>query len=87
VGGHDIWDLWIIAALVLWVAAAAVGQRTGAAYLEGMNKAKELTAAGHEGPNAELLAVNRTQRGVQLHALASVIVLLILIDMIWKPGA
>jgi hypothetical protein len=87
VGGYDIWDPWIIAALVLWVAAAAVGQRTGAAYLEGMNKAKELTAAGHEGPNAELLAVNRTQRGVQLHALASVIVLLIIIDMIWKPGA
>jgi hypothetical protein len=87
VGGYDIWDLWIIAALVLWVAAAAVGQRTGAAYLEGMNKAKELSAAGQQGPNAELLAVNRTQRGLQLHALASVIVLLILIDMIWKPGA
>jgi hypothetical protein len=87
VGGHDIWDLWIIAALVLWVAAAAVGQRTGAAYLEGMNKAKELAAAGQEGPSAELLAINRTQRGLQLHALASIIVLLILIDMIWKPGA
>jgi hypothetical protein len=87
VGGYDIWDPWIIAALVLWVAAAAVGQRTGAAYLDGMNKAKELRAAGQHGPNAELLAVNRTQRGLQLHALASVIVLLILIDMIWKPGA
>ena len=87
VGGYDIWDPWIIAALVLWVAAAAVGQRTGAAYMEGMNKAKELAAAGQEGPNAELLAVNRTQRGLQMHALASVIVLLILIDMIWKPGA
>jgi hypothetical protein len=87
VGGYDIWDPWIVAALVLWAAAAAVGQRTGAAYLEGMNKAKALTAARQEGPNAELLAVNRTQRGVQLHALASVIVLLILVDMIWKPGA
>jgi uncharacterized membrane protein len=87
VGGYDIWDPWIIAALLLWVAAAAVGQRTGAAYLEGMNKAKELRAAGQEGPNAELLAINRTQQGVQMHALASIIVLLILIDMIWKPGA
>jgi Predicted integral membrane protein (DUF2269) len=87
VGGYDIWDPWIIAALVLWVAAAAVGQRTGAAYMEGMNKAKELTAAGQEGPNAELLAINRTQQGLQMHALASIIVLLILIDMIWKPGA
>ena len=87
VGGYDIWDPWIIAALVLWVAAAAVGQRTGAAYMDGMNKAKELEAAGQTGPSAELLAVNRTQRGLQLHALASLIVLLILIDMIWKPGA
>ena len=87
VGGYDIWDPWIIAALVLWVAAAAVGQRTGAAYMEGMNKAKELEAAGQTGPSAELLAVNRTQQGLQMHALASVIVLLILIDMIWKPGA
>jgi uncharacterized membrane protein len=87
VGGYDIWDPWIIVALVLWVAAAAVGQRTGAAYMEGMNRAKELAGAGHEGPNAELLAVNRTQQGLQMHALASVIVLLLLIDMIWKPGA
>ena len=87
VGGYDIWDPWIIAALVLWAAAAAVGQRTGAAYMEGMNKAKELQAAGQSGPNADLLASNRTQRGVQMHALASLIVLLILIDMIWKPGA
>jgi hypothetical protein len=87
VGGYDIWDPWIIAALVLWAAAAAVGQRTGAAYLEGMNKAKELRAAGQEGPNADLLAINRTQRGVQMHALASAIVLLLLVDMIWKPGA
>jgi hypothetical protein len=87
VGGYDIWDPWIIAALVLWVAAAAAGQRTGAAYMAGMNKAKELSSAGQEGPSAELLAVNRTQQGLQMHALASVIVLLILIDMIWKPGA
>jgi Predicted integral membrane protein (DUF2269) len=87
VGGYDIWDPWIVAALVLWVAAAAVGQRTGVAYMEGMNKAKELEAAGQTGPSTELLAVNRTQRGLQMHALASLIVLLILIDMIWKPGA
>ncbi len=29
-GGYDIWDGWIIAAIVLWALAAAVGQRTGA---------------------------------------------------------
>lgn len=87
VGGYDIWDLWIIAAIVLWALAAAVGQRTGALYNAGMAKAEELQAAGQTGPSAELLAINRTQRGVQFHALASLLVLLILVDMIWKPGA
>jgi uncharacterized membrane protein len=86
-GGYDIWDPWIIAALVLWVLAAAAGQRTAAEYMAGVTKAQELEAAGNTGPSTELLAINRTPRGVQMHALFSLIVLLILIDMIWKPGA
>jgi uncharacterized membrane protein len=87
VSGYDIWDPWIIAALILWVLAAASGQRTGAEYMAGITKAQELRAARQEGASADLLAINRTQRGVQMHALSSLIVLLILIDMIWKPGA
>jgi uncharacterized membrane protein len=87
VGGYDIWDPWIIAALVLWVLAAETGRRSGIEYMTGMTKAQELRAAGQEGSSAELLAVNRSQRGVQMHALSTVIVLLILIDMTWKPGA
>jgi len=87
VDSYAIWDGWIIAALVLWAVSGALGQRTGAAYMEGMNKAKELDAAGKTGPDQELLALNRTQTGVILHALTSLAVLLILIDMIFKPGA
>jgi len=86
-GGYDIWDAWIIAALALWVAAAATGSRTGSEYMKGMRKAEELQASGQTGPHQELLALNRTQRGVLMHALTSLVVLLILIDMIWKPGA
>jgi uncharacterized membrane protein len=86
VGGYDIWDPWIVAALVLWVVAAAVGARTGAEYNAALAKARELEAAGQTGPSAELLAANRTQRGLLLHAIGSVIVLVILVDMIWKPG-
>jgi uncharacterized membrane protein len=86
-GGYDIWDGWIIAALVLWVIAAALGQRTGAAYLQGPKKAQELQTAGQTGPSAELLAVNRTSRGLLFHALTSAVVLLLIIDMVWKPGA
>jgi hypothetical protein len=85
--GYAIWDVWIIAALVLWALAAAVGQRTGVEYTKGMTKAKELEAAGQGGPSAELLALNRTSNGVVLHALASAFVLLILLDMIFKPWA
>jgi hypothetical protein len=86
-GGYDIWDGWIIAALVLWALVGFLGQRTGVAYMQGMTKAQELQAAGQTGPNAELLAVNRTSNGLWFHAAATVVVLVILVDMIWKPGA
>ncbi len=87
VGGYDVWDGWIIAALALWVASAPLGQRTGAAYMQGTRKARELREAGETGPNAELLALNRTPSGLMFQLLWSLVVLLILIDMIWKPGA
>jgi uncharacterized membrane protein len=87
VGGYNIWDGWIIAAIILWIIAAALGRQTGEAYMQGMKKAQELRGAGETGPNAELLALNRTQSGVVLHALTTIVVLLILADMIWKPGA
>lgn len=86
-GDYDLWDGWIIAAIVLWVAAAESGRRTGIAYMAGMTKAEELRAAGQTGPSVELLAINRTQTGVVLHAVTTGLVLLILVDMIWKPGA
>jgi uncharacterized membrane protein len=87
VGDYDIWDGWIIAALVLWVVAAALGQRTSAAYAPAVNRAQELQAAGQSGPNTELRALNRTSTGLLLQALGTLVVLLIIIDMVWKPGA
>jgi len=87
VDSYAIWDGWIITAIVLWAISGALGQRTGTAYMQGMNKAKELESAGKTGPDQELLALNRTQAGLILHALVSVAVLLILLDMIFKPGA
>jgi hypothetical protein len=87
VDGYAIWDSWIIAAIVLWVVGAALGKRVGEAFMQGPRKALELKQAGENGSNAELLALNRTSRGVRLHAVTSAVLLLILIDMIWKPGA
>jgi uncharacterized membrane protein len=87
VESYAIWDGWIIAALVLWAVSGALGQRTGVAYMRGMTKAKELDGAGQRGPNAELSALNRTTGGVVLHALVSTGALLLVLDMIFKPGA
>ena len=86
-GGYELWDGWIIAAIVLWVAAAAVGSRTGVEYIKPLTKARELSSAGQTGPDAELLALNQTRRGLTMHSLTSVIALALVVDMIWKPGA
>jgi Predicted integral membrane protein (DUF2269) len=87
VGGYEIWDGWIIAAFVLWVIAMALGGRANAEYNRAVDKALELQAAGQDAPNAELLALNRTSRGLVLQTVTSVVVLLVLLDMIFKPGA
>ncbi len=55
-GGYDIWDGWIIAAIVLWLLSAETGRRTGAEYMAGMKKAEELQAAGQTGPSARAAA-------------------------------
>ena len=83
---YAIWDGWIVAAIVLWVVAAATGNRSGAEYGKAMTRAEELKASGQEGQPGELRTLNRSPRGLLLHSIASVAVLLILIDMIWKPG-
>jgi hypothetical protein len=64
VGGYDLWDGWIVAALVLWLIGVGAGQRGERAF-----------------------AADENQRGVLLQAISSIAILLILVDMIWKPGA
>jgi hypothetical protein len=87
VGGYDIWDSWIVAALVLWAISLPLGQRTSATHDKAVKKASELQATGHVGPNEELHALNQALPGAVAHSLTSLIVLLILIDMIWKPSS
>jgi len=47
----------------------------------------ELQSAGRTGPDPELAALNTASTGMVVQALTTLVVLLILIDMIWKPGA
>jgi hypothetical protein len=85
--GVQVWDGWVIAAIVIWVVAAETGRRSGVAYGEGAKKAAEHVAAGQTGPDAEAQALVRSSRALLLHTVATVSVILILADMIWKPGS
>ena len=81
------WDGWVIAAIVLWAIASETGRRTDPEYGHAFSRAGELVAAGETGPSAELAALCRPRNGMLLHLTSTAAVLLILLDMIWKPGA
>lgn len=84
--GYAIWNGWIIAAIVLWIVGMAAGGRAGVEYQKALTRAEELQRSGQPAPPGELRALNRTQTGLILNVIASVAILLVLIDMIWKPG-
>ena len=71
---YEIWDGWIIAALVLWLFAAAVGGRVGKIYNGARDRANALVAEGSDAPNPELSAMLRSQRGLVLHGLMILVV-------------
>ena len=79
----NIWDAWIIIAIVLLIAFGGVGQRSGAYYTD-VQKLAEEPGGGNE---AEVLARLRASTGVLLHLAAIALFVLILLDMIFKPGA
>ena len=74
-GDYDIWDGWIVAALILWFVAAATGRahrgRVHGGDAQGPGAA---SLPAQTGPNAELLRLNRTSKGLLMHALSSVVV-------------
>jgi hypothetical protein len=68
VDGYEVWDIWVIAAILLWAVAGAASGPVTRGY-------RTLRAgSGEPAPLA-------------LHATMVLAVLLLLIDMIWKPGA
>jgi hypothetical protein len=83
----QVWDGWVIAAIVLWALATAAIRRAGVEYAKPVEKARALLAAGQAGPDGELIALNRTSTGLLLRALGSLAIVLIVVDMIYKPGA
>jgi drug/metabolite transporter (DMT)-like permease len=80
---YELWNGWIIAAIVLWALFAFVGQRTGKYY----TAVQKLAESGDESVEAEVLTRLRAPTGVRLHWASVGVFLLLLLDMIFKPGA
>jgi hypothetical protein len=68
VDGYELWDGWIIAALVLWLIGSGAAGRLGAGLREGQS-------------------VQRIDGARMMVAVMAGATLLLLIVMIWKPGA
>ncbi|HXD57737.1 MAG TPA: hypothetical protein VN606_07455 [Thermoleophilaceae bacterium] len=67
VRGYEVWDGWVIAAIVLWAGATELGRRAETGFNAG------------EGEPARA-------RAAMFHWLRTGVVILLLIDMIYKPG-
>jgi uncharacterized membrane protein len=79
----ELWDGWVIAGIVLWALLGGVGQRSGAYYMNVQRLAEE-PGGGNE---SEVLARLKAPTGATLHLVTVAIFLLILLDMVFKPGA
>ena len=85
---YQVWDGWILIALVLWAIATELGRRGGNTFGEAAKLAGRLSAEGRgDESSVELRTLLQDRRAIMLQALSSLGVLLILIDMIYKPGA
>jgi hypothetical protein len=73
IDGYELWDGWIIAAIVLWAAAAETGRRAHA----GLVGSK---------PGESAVAMSR-EDVIRWHLIRTGLILLLLADMVWKPGA
>jgi hypothetical protein len=74
VDGYELWDGWILGALVLFAAASAFGARARIEVLNGMSE----DAATVDPAPAQV---------TMWHWLRTLSIVLILVLMIWKPGA
>jgi hypothetical protein len=85
---YQVWDGWVLLALALWLVAAGTGQRGGQTYAEAAKLAGQLDSQGRgDQPSEELRVRLQDRRAMWLNVISSLAVVLILVDMIYKPGA
>lgn len=82
VDAYQVWDLWVILAIVGWFIAAGLGSRAGKLAGDAFKK----IAASAEAGSTDVTGL-RDPMIARLHWVSTVVTLLILVDMIWKPGA
>ena len=87
VEAYQVWDGWVIAAIVLWFIFGGVGSRLGKLYNGARDRARKLVAEGRDEPDAELRKVMTSQTGLILHLTTVLVVILFFVVMIYKPGA
>jgi hypothetical protein len=75
VDGYEVWDGWIVTAIVLWAIATELGRRAQLAF----------TPASATATGASLGEVPREAQ--LMHWLRSLAVVALLVVMIYKPGA
>jgi uncharacterized membrane protein len=66
VKGYEVWDGWVIAAIVLWAGASELGRRAEAGFKAADGEASRGQAA-------------------MFHWMRTIVVILLLVDMVWKP--
>jgi hypothetical protein len=76
VDAYELLDGWIIAAIVIWAAAAAAGN---------FWRQRVQPVADASGPGPEL--VTTIKGALVLHWVRTALFVLLLADMVWKPGA
>jgi uncharacterized membrane protein len=84
---YKVWDGWMIAAIVLWALLMGVAGRDARFYYAVRDRARALVAQGRDVPAPELTASLRSSTGIVLHLGTLVLLALLLVDMIYKPGA
>jgi hypothetical protein len=79
---YQLWDAWVIIAIVLWALLGAAGGRTGRYYSD----VQKLAESG-EGSEGEVISRLRAPTGATAHLVTVVLFLLLVLDMVFKPWA
>jgi hypothetical protein len=79
----EIWNGWVIAGIVLWALLGAIGGRTGKYY----SAVQKLAESGDAEAEQQVIAQLRAPTGALLHLATLGVFVLLLLDMIFKPGA